>query len=348
MGRSAAKNCRGIGMNLSGMSVLVTGGTGSFGQAFIKRVLRTQQPKRLIVFSRDELKQHEMEGALSPEDRKRMRFFIGDVRDLPRLEMAMRDVDVVVHAAAMKHVTAAEYNPMECIKTNVSGAENIVSAAIRNNVPKVIALSTDKAVNPVNLYGASKLAADKIFIAANFLSGGKPPIFSVVRYGNVVGSRGSVIPLFLRLIKEGSKELPLTDPRMTRFWLTLDQGVDFVLSSLEMMRGGEIFIPKIPSLRMTDLAVAMAPDLETKVIGIRPGEKLHETLISVDDARSTYEMSDRYILAPTLGRFNPSDYGETGLQVMADDQFSYTSDNNKEWLDLNAVRALLGKLGLMP
>lgn len=327
-------------VDLEGKSVLVTGGTGSFGKAFIKRLLATHRPRRLIVFSRDELKQHDMQNELAGLGGGAMRYFIGDVRDVDRLEMAMRGVDVVVHAAALKHVTAAEYNPMECIKTNVSGAENVVSAAIRCKVGKVVALSTDKAVNPINLYGASKLASDKIFVAANFLAGGREPIFSVVRYGNVVASRGSVIPYFKQLIDSGTKELPITDPRMTRFWLTLDQGVDFVLSSLEMMRGGEIFVPKIPSLKILDLAEAMAPGMKTKVVGIRPGEKLHETLISADDARNTYQATDRYVIAPVLGKFDHAHY-ETKLSPLEGDGFSYTSDNNKEWLGTADLQAFL-------
>lgn len=323
-----------------GASFLVTGGTGSFGQMFINMLTGRHRPRRVIVFSRDEMKQYEMEQSLSEEQKQKIRFFIGDVRDAARLEMAMRDIDYVVHAAALKHVPAAEYNPFECVRTNIHGAENVVSAAIRSGVKRVVALSTDKACNPVNLYGASKLASDKIFVAANSLAGAKGPRFSVVRYGNVVASRGSVIPFFNRLISQGAKELPITDPRMTRFWITLPQGVDFVLSSLASMRGGEIFVPKIPSMRVTDLATALAPGLPHKIVGIRPGEKLHEVMISEDDSRNTTERSDRYIIHPAI---HPWGQDETlaGAGNKVPEGFRYASDTNSEWIDAAGLRKLL-------
>ena len=272
-----------------------------------------------------------------------MRYFIGDVRDAARLEMAMREVDIVVHAAALKHVSAAEYNPFECIATNVHGAENVVNAALKNGVPRVIALSTDKAVSPINLYGASKLASDKIFVAANNMSGTKETRFSVVRYGNVIGSRGSVVPLFNKLIAEGADALPITDPRMTRFWITLQQGVDFVLTSLAMMTGGEIFVPKIPSMRVADLAAAMAPGLDQRVIGIRPGEKLHEALITEDDSRSTLELEDRYVIEPAFAYWSRTPYSEAGARPVADG-FRYTSDKNPTWLDDAGLEKMIAEL----
>ncbi|WP_135081506.1 UDP-N-acetylglucosamine 4,6-dehydratase (inverting) [Terasakiella sp. SH-1] len=314
-------------------SILVTGGTGSFGKHFIKTILENYTPSRLIIFSRDELKQHEMQvSALFPEDKTHcLRYFIGDVRDRRRLHMAMKGVDYVIHAAAMKQVPASEYNPFECINTNVLGAQNIVEAAIENNVKKVIALSTDKACSPVNLYGASKLASDKVFLAANNLSSPDGTLFSCVRYGNVVGSRGSVVPFFKNLIDNGSEELPITDERMTRFWITLDQGVSFVLTTLEQMQGAEIFVPKIPSMKITDLALAMKPDCKFKIIGIRPGEKLHEVMISSDDSRTTVERDDRYIILseyPWTDRFPLAK--KDGHSVP--EGFSYASDTNTEWL----------------
>ena len=281
-----------------GKSILVTGGTGSFGKKFVGTLLERYDARRLIVFSRDEQKHFEMAQEFNDREFPAVRYFIGDVRDRDRLELAMRDVDLVVHAAALKHVPIAEYNPTECIHTNVLGAENVVRAALRCGVEKVVALSTDKAVNPVNLYGASKLAADKIFVAANNLSGGDGPRFSVVRYGNVVGSRGSVIPFFQSLVEKGADNLPITDERMTRFWVTLQQGVDFVLSSLHLMNGGEIFVPKLPSMRVVDVARSLAPELSQRVVGIRTGEKLHEILITSEDSRNTMELLDRYIVLP--------------------------------------------------
>jgi UDP-N-acetylglucosamine 4,6-dehydratase len=323
-----------------GKSVLVTGGTGSFGQNFVRTLLRSGKPRRLIIFSRDEMKQFEMQNELAPHDRDGvLRFFIGDVRDPNRLELALRGIDLIVHAAALKQVPIAEYNPFECINTNVMGAEYIVQAALRCGVQRVIALSTDKAASPINLYGASKLASDKIFIAANNLSGTHGARFSVVRYGNVMASRGSVIPFFKRLAAEGAKTLPITDPRMTRFWITLPVAVDFVASSMEQMIGGEIFIPKIPSMKVTDLAEAIAPGIPHEIVGIRPGEKLHEVMITEDDARNTVELQDRYIIEPSFGAFDRSKASQ-GKPV--DENFRYTSNTNTQWLDAKALRALLG------
>jgi UDP-N-acetylglucosamine 4,6-dehydratase len=323
-------------LDLEGASVIVTGGSGSFGRAFVEHVLRLKQaPRRLVVFSRDEHKQETMARELKerlPHMFDRLRFFIGDVRDQGRLEMAMRGTDIVVHAAALKIIPTAEYNPFECILTNVTGAENVVKAAIRNNVKRVIALSTDKAANPINLYGASKLASDKIMVAANHLSGTAGTKFSVVRYGNVIGSRGSVVPLFEGLIKKGAKALPITDPRMTRFWITLEQGVSFVLSSLALMRGGEIFVPKIPSMRILDLAEAIAPGMPHKFTGIRPGEKLHEIMITEDDARLTVEISDRYVICPQFDHWDWKHLEPMGAKPVADG-FRYSSEINSEWFE---------------
>ncbi|UKJ78178.1 UDP-N-acetylglucosamine 4,6-dehydratase (inverting) [Azospirillum brasilense] len=327
---------------LNGQSILVTGGSGSFGKRFVETVLRHASPRRVIVFSRDEFKQYEMQQQLSPEWASTLRFFIGDVRDRERLELAMREVDVCVHAAALKHVPAAEYNPMECIHTNVYGAENVVRAALNTGVKRVIALSTDKAANPVNLYGASKLASDKIFIAANNLSGSLGTRFSVVRYGNVVGSRGSVIPLFRRMIAEGAKSLPVTDDRMTRFWITLQHGVDFVVSCIAMMQGGEIFVPKIPSMRIADLARAMAPDLPHKLVGIRPGEKLHEVMITEDDSRQTFELPDRFVIEPAFAFWTHEPYQRLGAKPVPDG-FRYASDTNGDWLDGTRLMRLLAE-----
>ena len=328
---------------LDGASILITGGTGSFGHRFVKTVLDRYAPRRLIVFSRDEMKQYEMEQIFPETEFAAMRYFIGDVRNSDRLEMAMRDVDYVIHAAALKHVTAAEYNPFECVQTNIHGAENVVNAAIRNNVRGVIALSTDKAANPVNLYGATKLASDKIFVAGNHLSGRSKTRFSVVRYGNVLGSRGSVIPFFNKLLAANTPHLPITDKRMTRFWITLQQGVDFVLSSIEMMQGGEIFVPKIPSMRIIDLAACMAPGLPLKDIGIRPGEKLHEVMITEDDSRTTLELPDRYIIEPSFNWWSSSRKpNEQGVPVP--DGYRYASDTNPEWIGPDEMRNLLDGL----
>ncbi|MGE5506650.1 MAG: UDP-N-acetylglucosamine 4,6-dehydratase (inverting) [Actinomycetota bacterium] len=326
---------------LDGRSILITGGTGSFGKQFVKTVLERYKPRRLVVYSRDELKQYEMAQVFDPRKNPCMRYFIGDVRDRDRLEMAMRDIDVVIHAAALKHVPIAEYNPTECIHTNVNGAENVALAAMRSGVKTVVALSTDKAVNPINLYGASKLASDKIFVSANSLAGADGCRFAVVRYGNVVGSRGSVVPLFERLVAEGADKLPITDSRMTRFWITLQQGVDFVLSCMERMRGGEIFIPKIPSMKIIDLAKAIAPSLPHAYIGIRPGEKLHEVMITEDHARDTVELADRYVILPSSAPWTSSILHDGALPVT--DGFRYSSDNNTEWLDEAGLKDLIAK-----
>lgn len=321
-------------------TILITGGTGSFGRRYVRTILERYSPKKVIIFSRDELKQFEMSGEF---DAPCMRYFLGDVRDPGRLIQAMRGVDYVIHAAALKQVPAAEYNPMECVKTNVHGAENVIRAALDNEVHKVIALSTDKAANPINLYGATKLASDKLFVAANNVAGGHETTFSVVRYGNVVGSRGSVVPFFERLIREGATELPITHTAMTRFWITLQQGVDFVLKNFERMRGGEIFVPKIPSVRITDLASAMAPELGQTVVGIRPGEKLHEIMCPADDSHLTLEFEDHFVIRPTItfaGRdnsFSPNALGEEGTPVTQG--FEYNSGDNTDFLDIEGIRA---------
>ena len=323
----------------NGKTVLITGGTGSFGKKFIEILLKKYAPKKVIVYSRDELKQFEMQQKFNQPS---MRYFIGDVRDESRLLHAMEGVDYVVHAAALKQVPAAEYNPMECIKTNVGGAQNVINAALYAKVKKVIALSTDKAANPVNLYGATKLCSDKLFTAANNFVGAKETRFSVVRYGNVVGSRGSVVPFFRRLAAEGAKELPITDPRMTRFWLRLEDGVDFVIKSFARMQGGEIFIPKIPSMRITDLAEAIAPGMPTKVIGIRPGEKLHEVMCPSDLYYDTLEFDDHFVIMPST-QGGAVDYaknaiGEIGRRVP--DGFDYNSGNNPHFLTVDELREM--------
>jgi len=325
--------------DLTGQTILITGGTGSFGNQFVETVIANYKPKKLIIFSRDEMKQYEM--ALRFPDTKYpfMRFFIGDVRDYNRMEMALRGVDIVIHAAALKHVSIAEYNPYECIHTNVIGAENIVRASLRNGVKKVMALSTDKAVSPINLYGASKLAAEKIFIAANNIRGSDPTIFSVVRYGNVVGSRGSVIPYFDKLIKEGADSLPITDNDMTRFWITLKQGVDFVLSNLAIMQGGEIFIPKIPSMKIIDMVTATYPGAKTHVIGIRAGEKLHEWMLTSDEALQTVDMSDRYAILPHSVNLDSWSSGEEYVPLKK--RMVYSSDTNSEWLTAPQLKAMI-------
>lgn len=321
--------------------ILITGGTGSFGRQYVRTLLQRYTPKKIIIFSRDELKQYEMQQEF-PQDC--MRFFIGDVRDRERLLMAMRGVDYVIHAAALKQVPAAEYNPMECIKTNVHGAENVIQAALECNVRRVIALSTDKAANPINLYGATKLCSDKLFVAANNLVGDRLTRFAVVRYGNVVGSRGSVVPFFAGLIKKQAENLPITDPRMTRFWISLQQGVDFVLKNFERMSGGEVFVPKIPSIRITDLAEAMAPGMPINIIGIRPGEKLHEVMCPHDDSHLTIEFADHYVIKPTIIFWGGNDHdytknnlGETGCPVAQG--FEYHSGTNPHFLGVEEVRA---------
>ncbi|WP_031236334.1 UDP-N-acetylglucosamine 4,6-dehydratase (inverting) [Asticcacaulis sp. AC460] len=330
---------------VNGKVVLITGGTGSFGRKMVQTLLSQYNPRKVIILSRDELKQYEMRNELEETFTKdlmsKMRFFLGDVRDRARLELAFRGVDVVIHAAALKQVPAAEYNPSECIATNVNGAENVVWACLHNRVQRVVALSTDKACSPINLYGATKLASDKIFVAANNLSGDIGSRFCVVRYGNVVGSRGSVVPYFKRLLAQGATELPITDPRMTRFWISLDQGVAFVLSCLELTQGGEIFVPKIPATLVTDLAVAMAPEAKHNVIGIRPGEKLHEMMISADDARSTYELDDRYIIEPEFVEYTRKSFAKVrGSKKVAED-FYYASDVNEERLDADGIRGMM-------
>lgn len=339
MGRFAPE-----GLNLDGKVILVTGGTGSFGRRFIDTVLTRYSPRKVIVYSRDELKQHEMQidmrERFDAATMLKMRFFLGDVRDRDRLTLALRGVDIVIHAAALKQVPAAEYNPSECIHTNVMGAENVVWASLTNRVRQVVALSTDKACNPINLYGATKLASDKTFVAANNLAGDIGTRFSVVRYGNVVGSRGSVVPLFQRMLAGGAKSLPITDERMTRFWITLNEGVDFVLSSLTLMRGGEVFVPKIPSMRMTDLVRAMAPEAGIEIVGIRPGEKLHEMMISADDARSTADLADRYVIEPAFVEYTRDSFRQSGRGGVAED-FSYASDSNTDWLTGEALLAMI-------
>ncbi|HEY9619559.1 MAG TPA: UDP-N-acetylglucosamine 4,6-dehydratase (inverting) [Crinalium sp.] len=313
-------------------SILITGGTGSFGKKCVKTLLERFTPKKIIVYSRDELKQYEMAQEFNSPV---MRYFIGDVRDRDRLNLAMRDVDYVIHAAALKQVPTAEYNPMECIKTNINGASNIIDVAMANEVRKVIALSTDKAASPINLYGATKLVSDKLFVAANNIAGSLRTRFSVVRYGNVVGSRGSVVPFFEKLVKDGASEIPITDPRMTRFWITLQQGIDFVLKSFERMQGGEIFVPKIPSMHIIDLAKALAPDVPIKVVGIRPGEKLHEVMCPADDYHLTIEFNDHYVIRPAIQFAQDIDFSYNALQekgFAVSDGFQYSSDTNTDWL----------------
>ena len=321
-------------------NILITGGTGSFGKQYVRTLLERYVPHKIIIFSRDELKQFEMQQEFPQEC---MRFFIGDVRDRDRLTMAMREVDYVIHAAALKQVSAAEYNPMECIRTNIHGAENVIQAAIECKVRKVIALSTDKAANPINLYGATKLCSDKLFTAANNLVGDRPTRFSVVRYGNVVGSRGSVVPFFQGLIDKGAGQLPITDARMTRFWISLQQGADFVLKNFERMRGGELFVPKIPSIRIVDLAEAMAPGMPTRIVGIRPGEKLHEVMCPRDDSHLTIEFDDHYVIQPTIKFWGRNDHsydtnalGEEGHLVK--EGHEYNSGTNPHFFSVDEIR----------
>jgi UDP-N-acetylglucosamine 4,6-dehydratase len=322
-------------MDWSKQTILVTGGTGSFGKKFIRVMLDEYKPAKLIVFSRDELKQHEMR--VGGYDHPSLRYFIGDVRDLERLRRAMHGVNVIVHAAALKQVPACEYNPMEAIKTNILGSSNVIEAAVDAGVEKVIALSTDKAVNPVNLYGATKLAAEKLFVQSNAYAANTPTRYACVRYGNVVGSRGSVIPIFIKQRQNG--KLTVTDARMTRFWLTLEQGVRFVIRCAELMHGGEVFVPKIPSMRIVDLARVIAPQAELDVIGIRPGEKLHEVLIHEDEARSAVELEDMYVIQPALSLWFGHDWQEQGLRLP--DGFRYGSENNPEWLTVDQIRTII-------
>lgn len=322
-------------------SILITGGTGSFGKRFVSHLLANYNPKKIIIYSRDELKQFEMQQVY---DAPCMRYFIGDVRDKERLIAAMRDVDYVVHAAALKQVPAAEYNPNECIKTNINGAQNVIDAAIATNIKRVIALSTDKAANPVNLYGATKLASDKLFVAANNISGARGPRFAVVRYGNVVGSRGSVVPFYRRLLAEGCKALPLTHEEMTRFWITLDEGVDFVIKDFQRMQGGEIFVPKIPSIRITDLIEAMSGTPEYELVGIRPGEKLHEVMVPEEMAHHSFEFDDHYVITPAIKFFDKNvnyaknKLGEKGTPVS--DKFEYHSGTNPHFLTVEELKVL--------
>jgi len=322
-------------------TILITGGTGSFGREYTKTLLEEYKPAKVIIYSRDELKQYEMGNEYNNDC---MRYFIGDVRDRDRLMLAMQGVDYVIHAAALKQVPSAEYNPMECIKTNIHGAENVIHAAIANNVKKVIALSTDKAANPINLYGATKLCSDKLFVAANNMVGMKATRFSVVRYGNVVGSRGSVVPLFRDIINNGGKALPITDERMTRFWISLQDGVQFVLKNFKRMHGGEIFVPKIPSARITDLAHAMGPNMSLEIIGIRPGEKLHEIMCPKDDSHLTLEFNDHFVITPSITFVEHPDFccnalGEKGKFVDCD--FEYNSGNNNHFLSVKEIQKLL-------
>ena len=326
-------------------TILITGGTGSFGKKYVKTLLCHHKPKKIIIYSRDELKQFEMQQDFNQPC---MRYFIGDVRDKERLTQAMNGVDFVIHAAALKQVPAAEYNPMECIKTNISGAENVISAALAHNVEKVIALSTDKAANPINLYGATKLVSDKLFVAANNISGGHKTTFAVLRYGNVVGSRGSVVPFFEKLIAEGATELPITHKDMTRFWITLQDGVDFVLKNFTRMLGGEIFVPKIPSIKITDLATAMAPHLPQKIMGIRPGEKLHEVMCPGEICYSTFEFADHFVIAPAIkfssrsNDFTVNALNETGKPVP--EGYEYDSQNNPDFLSIDEINSFNQKV----
>ena len=325
----------------NGKSILITGGTGSFGKQFVSYLLSSSHPRKVIIYSRDELKQYEMQQHF---DSQCMRYFIGDVRDNERLKNAMRDVDYVVHAAALKQVPAAEYNPNECIKTNINGAQNVIDAAIENNVSRVIALSTDKAANPVNLYGATKLASDKLFVAANNISGAHGPRFSVVRYGNVVGSRGSVVPFYRQLLAKGTVRLPVTHPEMTRFWITLDEGVEFVVKNFSRMQGVEIFVPKIPSIRILDLVQAMSGSREFECIGIRPGEKLHEVMVPEEMAHHALEFKDHYVITPAIKFFDKDlDYTKNKLEEIgkrADEKFEYHSGTNPRFLSVSELQAL--------
>jgi UDP-N-acetylglucosamine 4,6-dehydratase len=321
----------------AGKSILITGGTGSFGKRLVKRLVEITAPRRIIIFSRDELKQYEMRQEFQTYD-DMMRYFIGDVRDGQRLDTAFRDIDYIIHAAALKHVPIGEYNPMEMVKTNIHGAEHVIHSAIRNQVKKIIALSTDKACNPCNLYGATKLASDKLFVAGNNLVGDQETRFSVVRYGNVVGSRGSVIPFFAKLLQNKADYLPITHQDMTRFVITLEQGVDFVLSHFLDMQGGEIWVPKIPSINIMALAQAMAPQMPTKIIGIRPGEKLHEMMISQEDGRNSFDLKSHYVIAPMISEWQYSAPNDK-QQVVSD--FQYDSGNNDDWLSEDELYHLI-------
>ncbi len=328
---------------LNDKSILITGGTGSFGRAFVKTILsRFPEIKRLVVYSRDELKQYEMAQSFSPRDHRGLRYFIGDIRDESRLMRALEGIDIVIHAAALKQVPTAEYNPFECIKTNVLGAQNLIEACLNNGIQRVVALSTDKAAAPVNLYGATKLCSDKLFIAANNISGNRDIRFSVVRYGNVMGSRGSVIPYFLEKRKTG--QLPITDTRMTRFNISLQQGVDMVLWSIENAWGGEILVPKIPSYRLVDVATAVAPECEQVVVGIRPGEKIHEEMVTSSDSFSTVDLGPYYAILPVGGRFTIEEYCDKNKATPVAPGFAYNSGSNTDFLDIAQLRALIGEL----
>lgn len=322
-------------MDWTNQIVLVTGGTGSFGRKFVEIMLRDYKPAKMIIYSRDELKQHEMR--ISGFDHVDLRYFIGDVRDLNRLRRAMQGVDIVVHAAALKQVPACEYNPMEAIKTNILGSSNVIEAALDADVSKVMALSTDKAVNPINLYGATKLAAEKLLVQSNAYAGGTATRYSCVRYGNVVGSRGSVIPVFLK--QKNEKKLTITDERMTRFWITLDQGIRFVIRCIEQMQGGEVFVPKIPSMKVVDIARVIAPEAELEAIGIRPGEKLHEVLIHADEARATIELEDMFVVQPSEALWFGHAWQDIGRPLP--EGYRYASDSNSEWLTLDQIREIV-------
>lgn len=333
---------------LNNQSILITGGTGSFGKRFTEMILKQYDPKRVIIYSRDEFKQDIMKKEFMqkyPEKASKLRFFIGDVRDKERLYRAFRGVDYVVHAAAMKQVPACEYNPFEAIKTNIFGAQNVVDAALDRGVKKVVALSTDKAVNPINLYGGTKLVSDKLFISANAYRGEEGTVFSVVRYGNVAGSRGSVIPFFNSLLDNGAEELPITDFEMTRFWITLEEGVNLVFKAIQESKGGETYISKIPSFRIIDLAKALKEDIKLKEVGIREGEKLHEVMITKDDSRTTYEYEKHYIIYPHFEWWDFNKFFTPGGKLI-NRGFEYSSGTNTEWLDVEGLRKELSKLGL--
>jgi UDP-N-acetylglucosamine 4,6-dehydratase len=340
-------------MDVKNQNILITGGTGSFGTKMIETLISDFKTNKIIIYSRDELKQSVMQKNLSDKYgaellKDKLRFFIGDVRDAERLKMAMNEVNIVIHAAALKQVPAAEYNPMECIKTNIMGAQNVIDASIFAGVSKVIALSTDKAANPINLYGATKLASDKLFTAANNIGGKSDITFSVVRYGNVFGSRGSVVPFYIDLLEKNYDTLPVTDERMTRFWITLEEAVNFVISSLSIMKGGEIFVPKIPSVKITDLVQALAPDIKTEIVGIRPGEKLHEVMCPRDEYQKIYEFNNFFVIEPSIafnkGENNYSEYGDSLKARKVKDDFEYNSFNNEWYLSIEEVKTYLDTL----
>ena len=329
-------------LSFDGSSILITGGTGSFGQACVGTLLERYKLRRLVVFSRDEMKQASMAEVYPVERHQCLRYFIGDVRDASRLAQAMRGIDYVIHAAAMKIVPTAEYNPFECVRTNIHGAENVLQASLAAGVKRVIALSTDKAVAPINLYGATKLTAEKIFVAANSLGSPDSAKFSVARYGNVLGSRGSVVQVFQRMVRDGADSLPITDPRMTRFWITLRQGVDFVLTALAEMQGGEVFVPKLPSMRVADLASSLGPGLPQRTVGIRPGEKLHETLITRTEAGYGVDTGNHYIVYPSIAPWSSGLAPPPGSKPL-DGDFEYSSDTNSDWLSVEALRRLVAE-----